>query len=107
MGWIMVGFATIDLVTTPLYEKAFGLVFKDQGPSIFTVVTDIIAGLLATGGICVLSIAARRSATRAEMPSEEVGPPATVFAPTVMPSIAVVPGAHGGTTAVAGLTGTW
>ena len=106
LGWIMVGFATIDLVTTPLYEKAFGLVFGD-GPSVFTAITDVIAGVLAAGGIVVLSIAARRSATRSEMPSEEVGPPATVFAPTVMPSFAVVPGAHGGGAALAGFTGTW
>ncbi|MFT3841435.1 MAG: hypothetical protein QM723_30875 [Myxococcaceae bacterium] len=107
LGWIMVGFATIDMVTAPLYEKAFALVFKDNGPSVFTVVTDVIAGLLAGGGILVLSVAARRSATRSEMPSEEVGPPATVFAPTVIPSIALVPGPHGGGVAVAGLTGTW
>jgi hypothetical protein len=107
MGWIMVGFATIDMVTSPLYEKAFNLIFKNNDPSIFTVVGDVFAGLLAGGGIIVLSIAARRSATRSEMPSEEVGPPATVFAPTVVPSIGLLPAPHGGSVAVAGLRGSW
>jgi hypothetical protein len=105
LGWILTGMATIDLVTVPLYSKAFGLVFG-EGPSAFTAVTTVLGGLMASGGVVLLSLASRLSAERSAMQSEEVGPPATVFAPTVAPVFAWLPGPSGGS-AMAGLAGSF
>ncbi len=105
LGWILTGIGTIDLVTVPLYSKLYGLVFG-EGPSVFTAVTTIFGGLLASGGVVLLSLASLRSASRSEMPSEEVGPPATVFAPSVTPVFSYLPGPNGGA-AMAGVAGTW
>ncbi len=106
LGWILTGIATVDLVTTPLYDKAFGLVFHSDGPSVITSFTTVLAGLMASGGVVLLSFAALKSAERSEMQSEEVAPPATVFAPSVAPVLTWVPGPGGGA-ALAGLSGSW
>ncbi len=100
LGWVMVGLGTVGLLTAPLWNRAFAALGLGSGPSVFGAISTVFEGALASGGILVLSVAARRSATRAEEHPPELPS-------NLAPVMALLPGPRGsGLIALAGVRGT-